>query len=127
MGYRILIVDDDTDLLEMLRLALRPLGYTVYTATTGEAAIEKAQRLRPDSIVLDLLLPGMNGYEVCEHLRHQPATADIPIIIITALPGDFPRLASLELQVQAFLNKPFPVQELVAQLPAVGSVLSIDH
>lgn len=124
MVQRILIVDDDRELLDMLRLALRPLGYTVYTATAGESAIEKAQRLRPDVIVLDLLLPGINGYEVCERLRHQPTTEDIPIIIITALPGDFPRLASMELQVQGFLNKPFHVHELVTQLQSTSPVLS---
>jgi DNA-binding response OmpR family regulator len=121
MPAKILIVDDDPDMVELLRFALTEAGYSACTAATGTEALAEAQRSSPDLVVLDLLLPEMNGYSVCERLRRNPATASIPIIMITALPGHFPRLVGLEAGVNAYVNKPFQTQELVS---CVGGLLS---
>jgi DNA-binding response OmpR family regulator len=117
---KILIVDDDPDMVELLRLALTGAGYSARTAITGKEALQKAQRSPPDLMVLDLLLPGMNGFSVCQQLRRNPATAAMPILMITALPGQFPRLAGLEDGADAYLNKPFRMEDLVC---CVGDLL----
>jgi len=114
MTPRILIVDDDPDLLELLRFALAAEGFSVRTAATGPEALRKALRTPPDLVVLDLLLPGMNGFSVCEQLRLNPATAFIPVLMMTVLPGEFPHLVGVEAGANAYLNKPFRMEELVS-------------
>ena len=121
MPAKILIVDDDPDMVELLRLALTDAGYSACTATTGAEALAEAQRASPDLVVLDLLLPGINGYNVCENLRRNPATASVPIIMMTVLPGRLPQLVGMEVGVTVYLNKPFQTQELVS---CVGGLLS---
>jgi len=114
MPAKILIVDDDPDLVELLRVVLTEAGYSACTAATGTEALAEAQRSSPDLVVLDLLLPELNGYCVCEELRRNPATALVPIVMITVLPGQFPRLAGMEAGANAYVNKPFQTQELVS-------------
>jgi DNA-binding response OmpR family regulator len=114
MPAKILIVDDDPDMVELLQLVLTEAGYSACTAMTGAEALAEAQRSSPNLVVLDLLLPEMNGFNVCESLRRNPATASVPIIMITGLPGQFPRLVGLETGVNAYVNKPFQTQELVS-------------
>ena len=114
MLAKILIVDDDPDMVEMLRCAFTQAGYATHMATSGLEAVSEAQRWCPDLVVLDLLLPEMNGYGVCERLRRNPATAAVPIVMITVLPGQFPRLVGLESGVNAFVHKPFQTQELIS-------------
>ena len=114
MTPRILIVDDDPDMVDLLRLALADTRCSVCTASDGKEALRKALRSPPDLVVLDLLLPGLNGFSVCEQLRLNPATADVPIVMITVLPGEFPRLVGTEAGADAYLNKPFPMEEFVA-------------
>jgi two-component system alkaline phosphatase synthesis response regulator PhoP len=118
----ILIVDDDPDMLELLRASLKQAGYATRTAGTGKEALSQVKRCPPDLIVLDVLLPDINGFSVCEELRDQEATASLPIILMTVLPGEFPRLVGKELGTVAFLNKPFHVQEMVAQVERVLSL-----
>jgi len=120
MPATILIVDDDPDMVELLRLALKDAGYTTRTANSGIEALSKAQRFPPDLILLDVILPDLNGFNVCDSLRHHPATASVPIIMVTVLPGEFPRLVGTELGADAYLNKPFQIQELISR---VGEVL----
>lgn len=120
MSAKILIVDDDPDMVELLRFALTEAGYSACTATTGMEALAEAQRSSPDLVVLDLLLPEMNGFNVCENLRRNPATASVPIIMMTVLPGQFPRLVGVEAGVNAYVNKPFQTQDLIA---CVGGLL----
>ncbi len=119
MPKTILIVDDDPDIVEMLHLALSGAGYATRFAASGTEALSKIQRSRPDLVLLDLILPGANGFSVCETLRRDPATATLPIVMMTALPGEFPRMAGMELGADAYLNKPFRVQELVASLDSL--------
>jgi DNA-binding response OmpR family regulator len=114
MPAKILIVDDDPDMVEMLRYVFTQAGYTTRTASSGAEALAEARRCSPDLVVLDLLLPGVNGYGVCENLRQNPATAAVPIIMITVLTGQFPRLVGLESGVNAFVQKPFQTQELMS-------------
>jgi DNA-binding response OmpR family regulator len=120
MPKKILIVEDDSDTQEVLRLTLQNAGYVTQSATGGAEAIEQAWLFRPDLVVLDLVLPDVDGFTVCEALRHQPLTAAVPIIILTALPGEFPRLAGAELGANAHMNKPFDLRELVLR---IGSLL----
>lgn len=120
MPAKILIVDDDPDMVELLRIALTEAGYSTCTASTGTEALAAAERSSPDLVVLDLLLPEMNGFNVCEKLRRNPATASVPIIMITVLPGQFPRLVGVEAGANAYVNKPFQTQELVS---CVGGLL----
>jgi len=124
MPAKILIVDDDPDMVELLRFALTEAGYSACTATTGTEALAEAQRSSPDLVVLDLLLPEMNGFNVCENLRRNPATASVPIIMITVLPGQFPRLVGVEAGVNAYVNKPFQTQELIS---CVGGLLRVQQ
>lgn len=122
MVKRILIVDDDSDLVELLESALSSAGYATDWVNTGEDALRQARHVSPDLVLLDLMLPKMNGYNVCELLRSDPATAAVPIIMMTALPGAFPRLAGLEMGVEAYINKPFEVSELIARIEEVFSL-----
>jgi DNA-binding response OmpR family regulator len=114
MKGNILIVDDDLDMVEMLRLVLTESGYATRAALTGAEALKKARRTPPDLVLLDLILPDLNGFYVCSALRLDPATAAIPIIMMTAMPGEFPRLAGIETGADAYLNKPFSIDGLVA-------------
>jgi two-component system phosphate regulon response regulator PhoB len=114
MTPRILIVDDDPDMVELLRFALTDAGFSVRTAADGQEALRKARRAPPDLVVLDLLLPGMNGYSVCEQLRLNPATASVPVLMITVLLGEFPRLVGVEAGADAYLNKPFRMDEFIS-------------
>jgi DNA-binding response OmpR family regulator len=114
MKGNILIVDDDPDMVEMLCLVLTESGYTTRGAVTGTEALRKARRSLPDLVLLDLILPDLNGFYVCAALRRDSATASIPIIMMTAVPGEIPRLAGIEAGADAYLNKPFPIDGLIA-------------
>ena len=114
MKGNILIVDDDPDMVEMLRLVLTESGYATRGAVTGTEALRKARRSPPDLVLLDLILPDLNGFNVCAALRLDSATASIPIIMMTVVPGEIPRLAGIEVGADAYLNKPFPIDGLVA-------------
>jgi CheY-like chemotaxis protein len=115
---RILVVEDDVDTIEMMRLALRRVGYTVDIAAEGYEALSLARRWRPQAILLDLRLPGMDGYEALTHLKRSPITQDIPIIVTSAHVVDTAkedkRLKGLG--VVSFLSKPFTVNQLVAEI-----------
>jgi DNA-binding response OmpR family regulator len=113
MKRTILIVDDDPDQVEMLRLVLSEAGFGTRTAATGAEALQVARRSTPDLVLLDLMLPDQNGYYICAALRRDAATVSIPIVILTAMPGEFPRLAGIEMGADAYLNKPFPNDRLV--------------
>lgn len=132
MAPRILIVDDDPDMLELLRLTLIEAGFSISTAGTGEEGLRMAQRSPPDLMVLDLLLPRMNGFSVCEQLRRNPSTASLPVLMITVLPGEFPRLVGIEAGVNAYLSKPFRMEafvscvgDLIGRVGAASEVLGV--
>ena len=119
MLARILIVDDDPDMVDLLQTAMVAAGYAVRTATSGTQALAKARCSPPDLILLDLLLPEVNGFTVCEALRREPATASTLIMMITALQQEFPRMVGMEAGADAYVRKPFDVNELVLQVEAL--------
>lgn len=122
---RILVVEDDVDTIEMLRIALRRVGYNVDIAANGYEALSLARRWRPQAIVLDLRLPGMDGYEALTHLKRSLVTQSIPIIVISAHVAD-PDKEIIQLKamgVRSFLPKPFSVNRLVAEIGRVTNTV----
>ena len=116
MRKRILVVEDDADLVELMRFNLQAAGFSVGTAPDGRQGLKQARSELPDLILLDLMLPELDGFAVCEILRRDPATARIPIFIVTAMSGQLPRFASLEAGADAYITKPFSVKLLIARM-----------
>jgi CheY-like chemotaxis protein len=109
---RVLVVDDEPDVLLLCRLNLQQRGHELLEAPDGATALQVARAQRPDAIVLDLMLPGMDGYEVLETLRGDPLTASIPVLVLTAKSLRADRERSHGLGASAFLTKPFLPSEL---------------
>ncbi len=116
MADTILVVDDEKNIVQLARLYLDKEGYRVEAAYDGSQALEKAKSLRPDLIILDLMLPEMDGLSVCKELRK---TSNVPIIILTARGDDVDRVVGLELGADDYVTKPFNPRELVARVKAV--------
>ncbi|HKX63018.1 MAG TPA: response regulator transcription factor [Verrucomicrobiae bacterium] len=113
---KILVVDDEPDAVELVEFNLKANGYDVVTATDGEEALEKARAVIPDLIVLDLMLPEVDGTEVCKILRRDPRTQAIPIIMLTAKAAEIDRVLGLELGADDYVTKPFSPRELVLRV-----------
>lgn len=116
MPQRVLVVDDEPHIVELVRYNLRQEGYEVLVASDGPTALSRARVERPDLIILDLMLPGLDGLEVCRRLRHEAAT---PIIMLTAKGGELERVVGLESGADDYVTKPFSPRELVARVRAV--------
>jgi len=116
MKPRILVVDDEQDALELIDYNLQSAGYRVITAGDGNEAVRKARATMPDLIVLDLMLPELDGLEVCKILRRDSATATIPIIMLTAKASEIDRVLGLELGADDYVTKPFSPRELVLRV-----------
>jgi len=116
MRQKILVVDDEPEAVELVEFNLKQAGYQVSTACDGGEALRKARSERPNLTVLDLMLPEMDGLEVCKVLRRDPATAEIPIIMLTARATDVDRVVGLELGADDYLTKPFNMRELVLRV-----------
>jgi two-component system phosphate regulon response regulator PhoB len=116
MKNKILVVDDEPDAVELITFNLKAAGYEVTAAVDGEEALTKARSVLPQLIVLDLMLPGVDGLEVCKILRRDPATAAIPIIMVTAKSAEIDRVLGLELGADDYLTKPFSPRELVLRV-----------
>lgn len=110
---KILVVDDEPDLLELIDVNFKAAGFEVVSAMTGQEALRKAQQLRPALIVLDLMLPELDGLEVCKALRRDRSTAAIPVLILTARATEVDRILGLELGADDYVTKPFSIRELV--------------
>jgi DNA-binding response OmpR family regulator len=119
MRKKILVVDDDAELVELLGFNLRKAGFSIGTASNGVDALRKARSILPDLIVLDLKLPELDGFAVCDILRHDADTAVIPILILTALSGELGRLAGLEFGASDYVTKPFSPKALVSRVEAL--------
>ena len=113
---RILVVDDEQDVLDLLVYNLRKAHYEVTTATDGRQALDLALQVEPDLILLDLMLPEVDGLDVCRELRH---TSEVPIIMITARGEEVDRVVGLELGADDYICKPFSMRELMARVKAV--------
>jgi DNA-binding response OmpR family regulator len=116
MKAKILLVDDEPDALEVLGFKLREAGFTPLFAKDGARALAVARDERPDLIVLDLMLPEIDGLEVCKILRRVPATAGIPILMLTARAAEMDRIVGLELGADDYVTKPFSPRELVLRI-----------
>jgi len=115
MVEKILIVDDEPALQETLAYNLTRQGYAVETAGDGHAAIEVARRINPDLIVLDIMLPGLDGFEVCRILRQE---TNVPILMLTARDDEIDRVIGLEMGADDYLTKPFSMREFLARVKA---------
>lgn len=116
---RILLVDDDINLLQMVKLMLQRVGHDVTTSKDGEEGIVLAGQVQPDLAIIDVMMPGLSGYDVVRRLRESPRTARIPVIILTARSQPMDKHMALEAGANAFLSKPVTVQELVDRVNAV--------
>lgn len=116
---RILIVDDEEHILELLKFNFENSGYKVDTATNGIDALKKVKNDLPNLILLDLMLPGLDGYDVCKEIRKDNNTQNIPIIMTTAKSEELDKILGLELGADDYITKPFSVRELLARVKAV--------
>jgi two-component system phosphate regulon response regulator PhoB len=116
---KILVVDDEPEAIELVAFNLKQAGFDVASAADGAEALKKARALQPSLIVLDLMLPEMDGLEVCKILRREPATKAIPIIMLTAKAEEIDRVLGLELGADDYLTKPFSPRELVLRVKKV--------
>lgn len=116
---KILVVDDEEDILELVRYNLAKERYQVISALSGEIALEKAREERPDLILLDLMLPGLDGLTVCRELKHDPLTSSMPIIMLTAKGEEADIVVGLELGADDYIVKPFSPRVLQARIKAV--------
>lgn len=118
MQIKILVVDDERCIVNALKISLESDNYKVIEAYTGDGAIRKVQGEAPDLILLDIMLPDMTGYEICNKFRKDPATRSIPIIMLTGM-GETGRIAGLELGADDYITKPFDLNELKAKIRVV--------
>jgi len=115
----ILVVDDEADLVELVSYNLKKEGFSVDSALDGETALAKIKKDRYDLVVLDLMLPGIQGIELCRILRNDPKTEALPIIMLTAKGEEVDKILGLELGADDYITKPFSPRELVARVKAV--------
>ena len=115
----VLVVDDEEDILELVKYNLEKEGYTVVGVTTGEDALAAARRKMPDVLVLDLMLPGVDGLEVCRRLKADETTRHIPIIMLTAKGSEADIVTGLEMGAADYVTKPFSPRVLTARLKAL--------
>jgi len=114
----VLIIDDEKDVIELVRYNLEKSGFEVFAARDGESGLKAASASPPDAIILDVMMPGLDGLGVCKRLREEPRTARIPIILLTAKAGEADRVVGLELGADDYVVKPFSPRELVARVRA---------
>src|SRR5215471_490935 len=118
-AWKILAVDDRSQNLKMLEAILSPRGYTVVTASSGAEALEKVRTAAPDLVLLDIVMPGMSGYEVAQRLRSDPTTSFLPIVMVTVLGAQEEKVKAIEAGADDFLTKPVDQIELLARVKSL--------
>jgi two-component system alkaline phosphatase synthesis response regulator PhoP len=118
-AQKILIADDEPDILEIIEYNLKIEGFEVYTASNGDEAITKAKHLKPDLIILDIMMPRKSGIEVCEILRSQPAFKNTLIIFLTALSDEGSQVKGFDMGADDYINKPISPKLLVSRVQAL--------
>src|SRR5947209_15934261 len=118
-GKRILIIEDERDVVDLLTLSLRKAGFTISTATDGAAGLQKARSEKPAFVILDLMLPRMPGLEICKILKSDPATRQIPIMMLTAKAEEIDRIVGLEFGADDYVTKPFSPREVILRIRAI--------
>ena len=121
---KILVVDDEVYILHILDFSLGAEGFDVITATDGEEALAKAQREKPDLIVMDVMMPRLDGYETCRRLKNDPGTKDIPVLLLTARGREEDRQRGVEFGADDYITKPFSPNKLISR---VSDILGIKH
>ncbi|HKW02858.1 MAG TPA: response regulator transcription factor [Vicinamibacterales bacterium] len=116
---RVLVVEDSADIADLIRHYLERAGHTVEVVASGNDALPRARKTSPEIVILDLMLPGMDGLLVCQALRHDRSTAAIPVIMLTARGEEADRVRGLELGADDYVTKPFSPKELVARVAAL--------
>jgi two-component system phosphate regulon response regulator PhoB len=116
---KILVVDDEPEAVELVEFNLKQAGYAVSTATDGVEALKKARAQTPDMILLDVMLPEMDGFEICKTLRLEAATSKTPILMLTAKAAEIDRVLGLELGADDYLTKPFSPRELLLRIKKI--------
>jgi len=116
---KILVVDDEPDAVELIEFNLKQAGYDVVTAGDGATALKKARELLPSLVILDIMLPEVDGFEVCKLLRRDAATAVIPILMLTAKAAEIDRVLGLELGGDDYVTKPFSPRELILRVKKI--------
>jgi DNA-binding response OmpR family regulator len=116
LGSRVLVIDDDPDIAKLLTAILKPLGFVVFTACDGMEGLKNAYELHPDLVILDVMMPGMDGWEVCTRLRE---LSDVPILMLTARSAEADMLRGFVLGVDDYMKKPFSKAELEARVRAL--------
>jgi DNA-binding response OmpR family regulator len=111
--FRVLVVDDDPVIVRLLEVNFRLEGFHVRTASNGEEALEKAADERPDVVVLDVMMPGLDGWEVCARLREDPKMADVPVVFLSARAQDDDRSHGYALGIMEYVTKPFDPADLI--------------
>lgn len=116
---KILIVDDEEHILELLKFNIKNAGYEVVTANNGLDGVKIAKEEKPDLVLLDLMLPGMDGYDVCKEIKKNKETSNTAIIMLTAKGEELDKILGLELGADDYMTKPFSIRELLARVKAV--------
>jgi len=116
---RVLIAEDDREVMELVRVYLQKEGFQVSTAADGETALESVEAAAPDLLVLDVMLPKLDGWAVCRRIREDEATRHLPIVMLTSRGEEMDRVLGLELGADDYVTKPFSPRELVARVKAV--------
>lgn len=116
MEKKILVIEDDPAILRLVDYSLRHEGYTVLAATNGLEGIRKAHLEKPDLIILDVMLPGMDGFEICARLRAEPATAQLPILMFSAKAQEIDKNTGLKVGADDYLPKPAAPAEIVSRV-----------
>ncbi len=116
MNKKILVIEDDPASLRLVKYTLQHEGYQVLTATNGLAGIRKAQNEEPDLIVLDVMLPGMDGFEICYRLRAEPQTAQLPILMLSAKAREIDKATGVKVRADDYISKPWHRVGLVTKI-----------
>ncbi|HET6459653.1 MAG TPA: response regulator [Syntrophales bacterium] len=127
MPKKILIVDDEKDIADLISYNLEEEGFTTIKAYDGESALRLVKAKRPDLLILDLMLPGVRGLEVCKFIRKDPDIEALPIIMLTAKGDQVDKILGLEMGADDYITKPFNVRELVARVRAVLRRAEVSH
>ena len=120
--YRILVVDDEPHIVQILRFTLEKAGYHVYTAENGQVALERIEELEPNLVILDIMMPKLDGYETCRMIKKDPATKNIPVILLTAKGREVDQKLGREVGASDYMTKPFSPSKLIERVQAILGV-----
>lgn len=127
MAQKILVVDDDAQFLELARFVLEQEGYEVITAIAGFEGLKRAKEENPHLLILDIMLPDIDGYQVCRYLRADSKTAHLPIIMLTAKAGPRDQMEGFDAGADSYITKPFSLSELVTRVRSLLFFASVEN